>query len=217
MEINYLIWRTHYSHPIETWLTRCAPRQFAAMFRRVLRLWGLLALVLVGNTAAASLQSARRPIELVLIRQDSKCTIMSIRETQHHKSLSNEPGSFVVENPRSHTSSARETQRIKVYSYDESVLSDHARSICADWDTHLELEFTQYLLQKSFSNQQPLMNEKGHSPPLKIERLIESGPSENRVDLVFFSDGCSCIHFPSKFISPLCLDYMYSTLLNRYN
>ncbi len=27
-------------------------------------------------------------------------------------------------------------------------------------------------------------------PPLEIEPLIISGPSSNRVDLVFFSDGC---------------------------
>ena len=32
------------------------------------------------------------------------------------------------------------------------------------------------------------------SPPLQMQPLIVSGPSRNRVDLVFFSDGCKSLN-----------------------
>lgn len=35
------------------------------------------------------------------------------------------------------------------------------------------------------------------SPPLEIRPLVVSGSPENRVDLVFFSDGCECAIFIS--------------------
>ena len=40
-------------------------------------------------------------------------------------------------------------------------------------------------------------------PPLEIRPLIVNGPSENRVDLIFFGDGCTCddIYKPGLFLA----------------
>lgn len=33
-------------------------------------------------------------------------------------------------------------------------------------------------------------------PPLEIRPLIMNGPSSNRVDIIFFGDGCTCRSLP---------------------
>lgn len=43
------------------------------------------------------------------------------------------------------------------------------------------------------------------SPPLEIQPLVVSGPSSNRVDLVFFSDGCAHLFNSQQLILQLCL------------
>ncbi|KAF5380731.1 hypothetical protein D9757_007158 [Collybiopsis confluens] len=46
-------------------------------------------------------------------------------------------------------------------------------------------------------------------PPLEIHPLIVSGPSKNRVDLVFFSDGCpNCSLYSFLFVDPGCVDVL---------
>ena len=51
-----------------------------------------------------------------------------------------------------------------------------------------------FTLATDFSLGQEVMG-KVDPPPLEISPLFVSGPIQNRVDLVFFSDGCT---FPSK-------------------
>ena len=38
-------------------------------------------------------------------------------------------------------------------------------------------------------------------PPLEIRPLIVNGPSDNRVDLIFFGDGCTCDEMQSVLLS----------------
>jgi hypothetical protein len=161
--------------------------------------------MLIGLSTAI-LQSTRRPFELVLaIHEDSTCSVVSVRQTQHHKGLSDQPGHYVVERSRKLT--ARLDEELRVFAFDQEVFRElgsigcgtQARSTRDDiaWD-----EFTSFgLTGISAASRQTVMSKipvdavdwNTRVPPLHIERLIESGPSNNRIDLVFFSDGCTYI------------------------
>jgi hypothetical protein len=156
-------------------------------------------LILIG-LAAGILQSARRPLELVLaINEDSKCSVVSIRQTQHHRGLSDQPGHYVIERSKKRVAGLEE--QLYVFAFDQEVFyelvsndSTQVRSICNDiaWDGFMTFQSTVSApSQQTVLFNNPVVDWKARVPPLHIERLIESGPSNNRVDFVFFADGCT--------------------------
>lgn len=131
-----------------------------------------------------------RPVELVVL-QDSEgtCDILTWRDTQHVRGLP----TGGVHTSRLPTQSGQE--RISFISYDEHSLWHAAQSQCATLDRNaLNLDDTGQASQQSvLTNPQSRYstNLKGKAPPMQVELLIKSGDSSNRVDLVFFSDGCT--------------------------
>src|SRR5882762_2048196 len=95
----------------------------------------LVALILTA-LSTSTLQSTRRPFELVIaIHSNSKCSVVSVRRTQHHKGLSiNKSGPYIVERSSKHVHGLDE--HIRVFAYDRDVLWTQAHSICDEvlWD-----------------------------------------------------------------------------------
>lgn len=167
----------------------------------------LLGIVLIGHSQGF-LQSDLRPLELSLLQEATKSSIVSFRQTQHHKGLSREPGHYVIEKPRKLRADMH--QEIQILAYENDVVWAQARLMCdgdiTDDESVLPLVANTLVKtnQRVLSNNPLLPDEtywKGHAPPLQIELLIESGPSANRVDLVFFSDGCTLIQCMTRYLT----------------
>lgn len=152
--------------------------------------------LLLAGLSRGLLQSSLRPFELSLTRTPSRCSLPHVREVQHHRKLSREPGHYLIEISREFTSGSDE--RFRIYAYDEDILWSQARVVCGyrslpdDFVSFKHEDTGQTLPQKPlFSAQHPNLHGIDLTPPpLIIKRLVESGPSNNRIDLVFFSDGC---------------------------
>jgi hypothetical protein len=161
--------------------------------------------MLIGFSTAI-LQSTRRPFELVLeIHENSTCSVVSVRQTQHHKGLSDQPGHYVIE--RSRKFAAHLNEELRVFAFDQEVFRELGSTNCTQarstrddiaWD---EFTTSSGLNGIAAASQQTVMSKipvdgvdwNTRVPPLHIERLIESGPSNNRIDLVFFGDGCAYV------------------------
>jgi hypothetical protein len=63
-----------------------------------------------------------------------------------------------------------------------------AQSLIPEVANAIRPEFRDLSLGDDMSEEDPTVD----PPPLHIQQLFVSGPSSNRVDLVFFSDGCTC-------------------------
>lgn len=163
--------------------------------------FGILCALLPLVSGQSLLGSSLRPLELV-ITLDSICSILPIRETQHHKGLSREIGSYVIERRKFHASPKSTTENIRIYAYDETVLWMQARDVCGVTMPGRDLSSQQKVL--SPNNLRPnysIEQLENISPPLQVELLVGSGPSANRVDLVFFADGCLCfLNLPPCFL-----------------
>ena len=135
----------------------------------------------VSSAAKSSLWSPKRPRELQLIRDvhTGECQLLSARDTQVARNLYE--GQALA--TRLLTQDGHEKWNIVAYS-ERDVLA-RASSLCtkANWEDHIPQEFGkgQQIIQTS--SRYPQLT-------LEVEPLITSGPSDNRVDLVFFSDGC---------------------------
>jgi hypothetical protein len=169
----------------------------------------LLSFILVGISTGL-LRASRHPFELILVRDNAKCSVISIRHAQLHKGLLDESGNYVIEKPRKTTPGFSE--QFRIFSYDQEVLWSQARAICSNSDLKVDsvplAKQTVLQLQEQVLSNTILadMNWTSQVPPLHIEHLINSGPSNNRVDLVFFSDGCAYIfmNIPRLFCSIYC-------------
>lgn len=167
----------------------------------------LLSFILVG-VSTGLLRSLLRPFELILVRDNSKCSVVSIRHAQLHKGLLEESGNYVIEKPRKTTPDFSE--QFRIFSYDQEVLWAQARAICSNSDLKVDsvplAKQTVLQLQEQALPDTILvdLNWTSQIPPLHIEHLINSGASNNRVDLVFFSDGCAYI-----FMNIPCLSVQY--------
>lgn len=59
-------------------------------------------------------------------------------------------------------------------------------------------QFCEHQWEGKFANHEvdgvPYLQVRKHvaPPPLEIKPLIVNGPSSNRIDLIFFGDGCTC-------------------------
>jgi hypothetical protein len=137
----------------------------------------------------------------LIVRRDSTatsspCTSVQLRPFGTYKGLSDLPGGIDVHN----ITTAREPPRVRAYAQDAHALWTEAQKLCGDassWnfpvlvdDTHAHASAAyQDGKQAIISFPEPAAS---RYPPLEVHRLIESGPSANRVDLMFFSDGCRC-------------------------
>ena len=134
------------------------------------------------SASARSVQVAEKPTELILLKNfgTCECDLLTIRKTQILRGAS-APGHVHT----SRLSAAPEVDRYSLVSYDIDALLDRAHAICGN-DLGLDL----WTPQPMGSQTVLAMGLPVEPPPLRIEPLVQSGSSHNRVDLVFFSDGC---------------------------
>lgn len=149
--------------------------------------------LLAASVLASPVEPARRieqPVELIVLRdRDQTCNVLTLRHTQHIRGL--HPGSVHTERLPANDGQ----ERVSFIAEDEELLWSAALQDCTkglkqacqgawgskDIPDQSILSSVQELSQCAFDKA---------PPPLVIKPLIQSGPSTNRVDLVFFSDGC---------------------------
>lgn len=145
--------------------------------------------------------ASRSPIELTIFKLSTgKCAFVSRRSVQTHRGLEHSP--FVVEEHRLVFTPGGESNdgddlRLRLYFYEEneSIAYSQLASRCGEHfaPTNRELRFRTATAVIDQLDDIPFASgpkEEVAPPPLMIKPLFISGPSENRVDLVFFSDGC---------------------------
>lgn len=159
----------------------------------------LLATSIVAVTLAASTGAYwnSRPYQLTLRRETntiSSCDIVSFGETQLHKSLLPATSGQVIRqhNAVPSAGSLGDKEIIRFLSYNTNELWLRAQLECSNDLSFVGLSGLSGLeTQVSFRDQGVL-----HGiildvpvPPLEVVSLLQSGPSDNRIDLAFFSDG----------------------------
>lgn len=131
-------------------------------------------------------RNADRPLELTILRgvgnEEGGCELLGQRRTQKVRGL----GRDSVHTSRAQTARPGE-ECVRFIAYDREALWNAAHSLCGDsfgasWEESEPQRTDQAVLV--------LDKPSGNAPPLQVEPLIQTGPSSNRVDLVFFSDGC---------------------------
>ena len=160
-------------------------------------LWATVAIISVLITGTAGTPwNLPRPFQLTLRRQSnaSSCDIVSFGKTQLHKSLL--PATSHVIREQSNVPFAGpldDDQIIHFLSYSTSELWLHAQLECSN-----ELSFAGrsirnhgFEAQDTFEDHEALLSTLEVTvPPLEVVSLLQSGVSDNRIDLAFFSDGC---------------------------
>ena len=135
---------------------------------------------------------SKLPSALTLLREsDESCTVISLAITQRHRLLLDQQD-VVVErklfrdaSPRHHVSSL---EQVQFFGYEPDNLWTKAKELCPDLASpEARGDFSQTIRadQHTFLTTRPSIK-----PELELYPLVLSGPSENRVDLTFFSDGC---------------------------
>lgn len=129
----------------------------------------------------------RDALELVVVHDARGCASVRLRAIGTYKGL--RPGHIEVEE-------LEEPHRTRAHALqgDEEMLWEAARGICgadASWDFPVLREAPGAALVATGA-QTPLMVQGAVYPPLEVAPLFEDrvGPSENRVDMMFFADGC---------------------------
>ncbi len=150
------------------------------------QLLSILAL-LVGSVLSTG---ARQPHELVAIRDpvSQQCRHLALRELAQFRGLSDDGYA---------ARKALDTgeERVQLVHYDKSYLWAYAESLCGkrdSWNFHVIVQVEPLAEQASQIVLQPstISSYRTEVPPLEVEPLITSGDSRNRIDLVFFADGC---------------------------
>jgi len=126
------------------------------------------------------------------------CLYVSLGTTQPHKELTRALGRgdlYHTERSTFDSGTARRAgklERIKVFSNDTQVLRDYSVALCGRGDDRRTFPFYDALLRDGMAGEGATSNEmtEGDLPPLEIRPIFQSGNPENRVDLVFFGDGC---------------------------
>ena len=134
--------------------------------------------------------------ELVIIREPDtlQCKHLSVRETHQYRGI---PREGLFSNRILDTGE----ERIRFVAHGRDTVWDRAERLCGEshtWGFHVLLQNPE--LRVSDDIGQTVLQPSGgvaHSaeadldiPPLEIFPLVTSGESSNRVDLVFFADGC---------------------------
>lgn len=149
--------------------------------------------------------NTRRPKELVFERPQSSdsaaraCSLITLRETQAVRKLSEHESYISIQR------TATNSDRFSIISYEEEVVWSKAQDLCQSFqrtpnfprDLMLQdaVQFPPEHMDASQTvlNALPFLGDDSgpvQSPSLEIQPILQSGPSNNRVDLVFFSDGC---------------------------
>ena len=150
----------------------------------------VLFILLISSSGLSSLISGPLPRELLLERDPSSgtCSLIAQRDTQIFRKLPQD-GSHVS---RQETVNGRE--RLSVIAQDDVHSWARAYTLCTSFGGPAPQSHdpTRLAAQDvlSISSIQTVDDEPVKGPPLEVEPLILSGASSNRVDLVFFSDGC---------------------------
>jgi hypothetical protein len=144
-------------------------------------------------SAESGPSSTSRPLELIVLRGDNAdCDMVTLRDTQHVRGIQ---GGQVY---TSRVPILETQEKISLIAYDEDSLwyaageecgatfVEKLRSASTVWDG-----LAQNIL--TVPTRLPLYGSNAweQAPPLEVVPLIKSGDSSNRVDLVFFSDGCT--------------------------
>ncbi|KAH9932711.1 IgA peptidase M64-domain-containing protein [Epithele typhae] len=138
-----------------------------------------LALGLTAFTVAA--EPTARPFEVVVNRdpRSGRCTFLKLTDTQPYRGL---PREGLVKRKALPTGE----EGLQFITPDETRGWEFAERTCGDrrgWDFHVHVGAD---LQGALGAQ---YGRRVDPPPLDVEPLITSGDADNRVDLVFFSDG----------------------------
>lgn len=151
-----------------------------------MKLLSFLGLVSLSQVLSTSLAN-KKPSELIVLRDaNARCQILSFRETQLLRRVDDN----TVHTTRLATADGG--HRVSYVSYNVQAVWDKVNAECSNelmeggW---VYAEGVQHVLGDSegFGMGVP-------PPELQVSPLVVSGPSANRVDLVFFSDGCECSH-----------------------
>ena len=112
------------------------------------------------------------------------CEHARIRTAQHHRLLDrphdDEPQIVTTRKRASKQDDAPALELISVFAYDEDTLRRELESLCPASAS----DTTQTVFGASTERTAEV-------PPLDVRLISGSGPSDNRVDLTFFSDGCT--------------------------
>jgi hypothetical protein len=139
-----------------------------------------------------------RPHELTLYRHihTRRCAIVRARRIPRNRRLSDEYRAVSSNRVLFSGDRDRTVEQVTVFATDPTSLQDHFSRICPHVDNTLAEVLptvaTDTAQQHPFANG----NEDFEPPegviPLEVTELMVSGPSSNRVDVTFFSDGCEC-------------------------
>lgn len=136
--------------------------------------------------AQAVLVSEPRSLELQVLADNSAspktCQVITLRHTQKVRGITQDAVHI------SHASAMQDGERYSFIGHNERSLWEAAQEVCGSgW----EVQGSSAGWTNVNDDQQVLETRLlPPAPHLRIEPLIQSGPSDNRVDLVFFSDGC---------------------------
>lgn len=139
-----------------------------------------------------------RPWELTLKQSLSsgECTFFSLRQVQQYRDLVSIPSEDQHHVIRHEDKLSLGFEVVNVVGYDRDRVKDKAVEICgSELSGSIAEEHGKY---EGGGDQVTLglpVKINSEVPKLEIEPLLESGPSNNRVDLVFFSDGCTFSHY----------------------
>lgn len=137
-----------------------------------------------------------RPHELTIHRHihTRRCTIVRTRRIPRHRRLSGEHHAVGFSRILFIGDRDPTVEQVTMFATDTTSLQHHFSHICPDVDNTLPEMFP--LAASGASQQHPLANaNEGPGSPegiisLEVTEITVSGPSSNRVDVTFFSDGC---------------------------
>lgn len=157
----------------------------------------------------ASKARLQRPFLLEVHRDhvSHKCSFLSMHETQPHKSLLDNRAGFVLEEGNVYSgvgAPMSDEKYLQFYAHDVELLWAKAEALCGSQPTW---SFPAYVAARSRNPrtresqaafqteiEQPILSSTLPKPPqLEIIPLITTGDSSNRIDMVFFSDGCELL------------------------
>ena len=141
---------------------------------------------------------ARNHLEMSLyVLSDGRCITTSPRTVQMHKGLSDKVR-IVTEDLGlfEHVHFRGMTRLLRLYAEKEGWLWIEVHTLCNAFEDEEKQSSGTLPLENEVRDQFLLANAPKPPlpppPPMTLSPLLVSGPSENRVDLVFFGDGCEC-------------------------
>ena len=141
---------------------------------------------------------ARNHLEMSLyVLSDGRCITTPPRTVQMHKGLTGEVR-IVTEDLGlfEHVHLRVMTRLLRLYAEKEAWLWNEVRMLCNAFEDAEQQSSGTLALENGVRDQLMLANVPNpplSPPPMTLTPLLVSGPSEKRVDLVFFGDGCGCL------------------------